>query len=353
MRALLAAAAAALGLSSLAAPAGHAAHIATPGAPRLLSQTGLYARPGQVDPRHLAYAPQYPLWTDGAAKSRWLHLPPGGRIDGRDEDAWVFPVGTKAWKEFRFQGRKVETRLLWKTGPSSWIFASYAWNEAQTDAVLVPESGVSEAAEVAPGRGHSIPSRTDCRTCHGEGERTELLGFNALQLSPDRDPGALHGEPWGPGMTGLGDLVARGLLRGARQDLLARPPRIRAEQPATRSALGYLAANCASCHRADRPLPGLDLDFRHTSRIAREADEPALRTTLGRPSLYQLPGATSSQSPDPRLLPGDPDRSVLLQRMASRRPASQMPPLGSVLVDEAAVARFRQWIAALPPTPSH
>ncbi|MBI1751674.1 MAG: hypothetical protein HY014_16300 [Acidobacteria bacterium] len=352
MRALLAAAAAALGLTSLAA---HAVHAATPGAPRLLSQTGLYASPGRVDARHLAYAPQYPLWTDGAAKSRWLHLPAGATaasiasIDGRDEDAWVFPVGTKAWKEFRFQGRKVETRLLWKTGPSSWIFASYAWNEAQTDAVLVPESGAAEAAEVAPGRGHSIPSRTDCRTCHGEGRQTELLGFNALQLSPDRDPGALHGEPWRPGMTGLGDLVARGLLRGARRDLLTRPPRIQAEQPTTRSALGYLAANCASCHRGDRPLPGLDLDFRHTSRIAREADEPGLRTTLGRPSLFQPPGLSSSL----RLAPGQPDRSALLQRMASRRPASQMPPLGSALVDEAAVTHLRQWIAALPMTPSH
>ena len=306
-----------------------------PAPPRLLSQTGLYAAPGVVAARNLAYAPQYPLWTDGAAKARWIHLP--AAIDGRDEAGWVFPVGTKAWKEFAFGGRKVETRLLWKTGPSTWVFASYAWNEAQTDAVLVPEGGLPDAAEVAPGLRHGIPSRTDCRDCHGQ-ERVEVLGFTALQLSPDRDPGALHGEPLRPRMITLKDLVARRLLRGARPDLLTRPPRIEAD-PATRTALGYLQANCATCHRADRPIPGLDLDLR---------PQAALRTALA-PGSFPVPG-----QPESRILsPGHPERSALLHRLASRNPVSQMPPLGTVRVDRAAVDHLRRWIADLPPVPSH
>lgn len=342
MRMLLVAVATALGLTPGAARTLPQAH---PQAPALLSQTGLYAAPGVVDVHHLAYAPQYPLWTDGAAKSRWLHLPAGTAIAGRDEDGWVFPVGTKAWKEFRFQGRKVETRLLWKVGPKDWVFASYAWNDTQTDATLVPEGGLPEVAEVAPGLRHSIPSRGDCRTCHGQ-ERVEILGFNALQLSPDRDPHAIHGEPLQPGMVTLEHLVARRLLKDARPDLLSRPPRIPADTPATRTALGYLAANCASCHRADRPIPGLDLDFRHRAQATRDTDEPGLRTTLGRPSAFQLPGVADSL----RVRPGDPDHSTLLHRMASRRPASQMPPLGSALVDQEAVARLRPWIAQLAPS---
>ncbi|GLH67695.1 c-type cytochrome domain-containing protein [Geothrix edaphica] len=306
-----------------------------PAPPRLLSQTGLYAAPGVVAARNLAYAPQYPLWTDGAAKARWIHLP--AAIDGRDEAGWVFPVGTKAWKEFAFGGRKVETRLLWKTGPRTWVFASYAWNEAQTDAVLVPEGGLPDAAEVAPGLRHGIPSRADCRDCHGQ-ERVEVLGFTALQLSPDRDPGALHGEPLRPGMVTLKELVARRLLQGARPDLLTRPPRIEAE-PATRTALGYLQANCATCHRADRPIPGLDLDLR---------PQAALRTALA-PGSFPVPG-----QPESRILsPGHPERSALLHRMASRNPVAQMPPLGTVRVDRAAVDHVRRWIADLPLVPSH
>ncbi len=42
---------------------------ATPSALLTLRETGLYvdAAALQVDPQHLAFSPQYPLWTDGAA----------------------------------------------------------------------------------------------------------------------------------------------------------------------------------------------------------------------------------------------------------------------------------------------
>ncbi len=50
---------------------------------------------------------------------------------------------------------------------------------------------------------------------------------------------------------------------------------------------------------------------------------------------------------DPLLIaPGDPDRSVLLQRLARRGP-NQMPPLASSEVDEGAVKMLREWIAGM------
>ncbi|MDX1518428.1 MAG: hypothetical protein R3288_16385, partial [Woeseiaceae bacterium] len=54
---------------------------APPFAPRL-SETGLY-EPGtlRVARDKLSYTPQYPLWSDGAIKKRWLYLPPGTSID--------------------------------------------------------------------------------------------------------------------------------------------------------------------------------------------------------------------------------------------------------------------------------
>jgi hypothetical protein len=44
---------------------------AAPSAPPTLRETGLYvdAAALEVDPRHLTFSPQYPLWTDGAAPS--------------------------------------------------------------------------------------------------------------------------------------------------------------------------------------------------------------------------------------------------------------------------------------------
>src|SRR5262245_12657335 len=38
---------------------------------------------------------QYPRWTDGAQKSRWIALPAGTSIDASDADHWVFPAGTR------------------------------------------------------------------------------------------------------------------------------------------------------------------------------------------------------------------------------------------------------------------
>jgi cytochrome c553 len=315
-------------------------------APRLLSQTGLYAAPGQVDPRNRAYAPQYPLWSDGAAKARWVRLPDGAAIDGKDEDAWSFPVGTRFWKEFCFHGRKVETRMLWHARPGTWIFASYAWNAAQTDATLVPEEGLADVAEIQPGLRHTIPGVEDCRTCHENG-RTEVLGFTALQLSPDRDPGAIHGEPLRPGMLTLAELVKEGRLQHTRADLLTRPPRIRAGDPETRSLLGYFAANCGACHRMDHPLEGLDLDFRSPPARPAGSQEPGLASTVGRTAAgFTLPGETPGTSL--RIRPGDPDHSAVYYRMASRRPLSRMPPLGSALADQDALDRLRAWIARTP-----
>src|SRR6187551_698059 len=108
----------------------------TSAAPQRLSETGLYDASGAINPRNLFFSPQYPLWTDGAEKTRWVRLPEGARIDVSDIDAWRFPVGTRFWKQFSWNGRKVETRMIWKSGEGEWIFATYVWTEDQSDALL-------------------------------------------------------------------------------------------------------------------------------------------------------------------------------------------------------------------------
>jgi hypothetical protein len=65
------------------------------------------------------YAPSTPLWADGASKRRFIYLPPGTTIDSRDPDHWLFPNGTKIWKEFSRDGRKLETRYLEKQSDGS------------------------------------------------------------------------------------------------------------------------------------------------------------------------------------------------------------------------------------------
>lgn len=313
-----------------------------PGAPALLSETGLYeaSRPGAIARGVRQFSPQYPLWTDGASKARWIYLPPGTAIDTTVPGEWTFPVGTRFWKEFSFNGRKAETRFIWRATADRWVFASYAWNEEQTDAVLAPDAGVPGVAEVAPGKHHAIPGVADCRACHDSG-RPGPLGFNALQLSTDRDPNAIHGEPLAPGMITLATLQAEGRLSPARPEWIASPPRIQSRDPQTRAVLGYFAANCGSCHNKNGDTTYAGPSLKH-SDVAADGDAVA-RGLLAQATTWQVPGRPDGTT---RMLDAfAPEASAMLYRMRSRRPSSQMPPLGTVLRDEKAIAAVEKWIA--------
>ena len=310
------------------------------GAPATLEETGLYAdfAARVVAADVLPYTPAYPLWSDGAAKQRWIRLPAGSAIDGSNADAWRFPTGTKLWKEFA-HGRRVETRYLEHAADGSWIYATYVWNTAGTEAVLAPDAGI-RGASARGGRvprgaeGHDVPSTTDCRACH-EGAATPVLGFSALQLAR-ADANAPHAERPAPGSVDLDGLVRRGLLAGHS----VAETRIEASSARERAALGYLHANCGGCHNATGPLRelGLELDY----RLVREpgATAPAIATAVGRGS--RLRGADAQVHL--RIAPGASAESLLVERMGSRFGALQMPPLGTRHVDADALALVADWI---------
>jgi hypothetical protein len=327
-------AAAALALACGGAPA-------HPVAPAKLSRTGLWSDVAThaVAPGNLPYAPQYPLWTDGASKRRWIHLPQGAAIDASRPDSWSFPPGTKLWKEFSF-GRRVETRYMEKGGDGSWIYATYVWDDDGRDATLAPAKGIRDAAEIRPGVRHDVPSIADCRACH-EGRPTAVLGFDALQLSPDRDPLAPHAGAGGPNPLDLRTLASLGLVRGLPPALLDHPPRIPASTARERAVLGYLYGNCAGCHNGTGPLASLGLALDHDLAAA-AGEEPAFRTALGRESRFRIPGVAPGASR--RIAPGSPDASAIATRMASRDPLVQMPPIGTHVVDDEALRLVEQWI---------
>jgi hypothetical protein len=318
--------------------------------PERLFDTGLYADAAltAIAPGVLPYSPQYPLWTDGAKKRRWIRLPAGQAIDARASDAWQFPVGTKLWKEFAF-ARRVETRYLERTSASTWLYATYLWDADGRDARLAPAAGVKGAAESSPGVRYDVPGRADCRICH-DGHATPVLGFTALQLSPDRDPLAPHAEPKRAEDVDLGVLAAQGLVSGLPASMLARPPRIAAASPRERAVLGYLQSNCATCHtgRGDLASLGLELEAPLESGAGPAS---AITTAVGRTSRFRFRDA--QHDADVRIVPGEPDRSVLALRLASRRPAAQMPPLGTRVADAEAARLIEAWIredlATAPP----
>jgi len=315
------------------------ATLAAAALPAHLRDTGLYARGGgeEIAAGVLAFSPQYPLWSDGAQKRRWIRLPPGTRIDARDPDRWVFPVGTRLWKEFSL-GRCLETRMLERTR-SGWRFATYVWTEDGTDAVLAPPEGVRDGVPVPGGGRWTIPRTADCRACH-EGQPNPVLGFTALQLSSDRDPGALHTGTPHPELH-VEDLVARGLVRGLPRTLVTTPPRIATASADERAALGYLHANCGICHNRQGPLAGIGLDLLQNLSEGAASAERTRASALAVRALRPVGGA------DVRVEPGKPEHSVLFRRMGARDPLDQMPPLGTEKPDREALALVERWIHSL------
>jgi len=306
-------------------------------APPTLAETGLYAdfATKVVAPDVRPFSPQYPLWSDGAAKRRWIRLPEGQAIDASDPDAWVFPVGTRIWKEFSF-GRRVETRFMERLESGEWLYVTYRWNEEETEALLVGPRGVKRAAECREGVPYSLPGLVECRACHESGA-SSVLGFSALQLSSDRDPLAPHATPRAPDDLDLDELVRRGLVVGLPQAIASHPPRVRASSPTERAALGYLHGNCSNCHNSASPIASLGLFL----TVRADGTPEAWASAVDHTSHYRPTGTGI----DERIVPGAPERSLLIARVSSRQPTLQMPPMDTRLVDEEALALLKRWIA--------
>lgn len=305
--------------------------------PGELRCTGLYSN---WDMRTLrcgvkAYAPAYELWSDGAAKQRYVWLPPGSSIDVSNPDDWDYPVGTRFWKEFHVgpegEQKLGETRYLVRT-EAGWLYTAYVWDEAGTLA-----NQVNEGVDDLFGTGHSVPSREQCKTCHN-GRDEFILGWDFIML--------------GPGATGVTaqDLAAAGQL--SELD----PAYLETSVPGDeieRAALTYLHANCGvSCHNttldATANPSGLYL------RLELDALDSVLSTGAAA-GINHLPGANAmfGDLPDQPVgpyydfRPLDPDRSLVLARMMFRGSETAMPPLGTHVAHQAGVDMVRAWIESM------
>ena len=293
--------------------------------PTLLSQTGLYASGGSgaLAERVLPVQPRFALWTDGADKERFLWLPPGKRIDASDANQWRFPIGTKLWKHFRFDGQLVETRFLEKRrepDEGGWFQMAYVWNDARTDAQAVPDGAVDAAGTL-----HDVPEQRACGRCHYRGEKP-VVGLSALQLA---------------GSTTLANLVAADAFVGLAPSLVTTPVTIPGDAT-TQAALGYLHANCSHCHDSrSAAASNVKIFFElHLDETTPEATQ-TYRSTVNQP-IHHFPDVGLTLI----VAPGAPDKSLVHYRMA-RRDDAQMPPVGTEVVDDVGLKTVDDWIRSL------
>lgn len=308
--------------------AGGSDPVAPMGLPPLLSEAGLY----EADMETLAegvrpFRPQFQLWTDDAAKRRWIWLPEGAQIDTTDMNYWKFPAGTRLYKEFSRDGVRVETRVLEKRSNGGWWMMAYHWREDQSEADAVPD-GVLDAS----GTAHDIPSVEQCETCHLR-MPDKVLGFSAIQLAHETEPP--DPAEW---------TLTR--LQEANRLTVAPPPIALPGDADERSVLGYLHANCGHCHNP-RSSVNSRVDLRlwlRTDALGSVEETPTYLTTVGKE--LDLPGDGPAGA-SLRIDPGSPSTSALLLRFDSRGEAYSMPPLGTEIVDPAGRALLEAWITSL------
>ena len=312
--------------------------------PRKLSESGLFAdlKKQTPAPGVVPYEIHAKRWADHATSGRWIALPGDEAISIAKKEfgvigagRWVFPTDGVLAKTYTLElergnpatARRVETQIMHFDG-IQWAAYSYRWNDAQTDADIVPADGADVTFDVkdstAPGGAMRQPwrffARAECLRCHNMWANF-TPGFSALQL--DRKAIAAAGDPL--------ELLTR---------LKLPPEEPKLDDPHGASggielrARSYLHANCATCHRfgGGGSVPSImTLDTKLAD--ARLIDAKPVQGGLG--------------LPDARIIaPGDPYRSVLLYRMATAG-RGHMPYLGGKLIDDRGLLLVRDWIAGL------
>jgi uncharacterized repeat protein (TIGR03806 family) len=272
----------------------------------------------------IPFTPRSPLWSDGAAKSRWIALPNNTTINFASDGDFDFPNGTVLMKNFSLNNQLIETRLFMKHPDSVWAGYSYEWNDAQTDAMLVSVDGKTK---MVGSQTWSYPSQSQCVQCHTPGAGYSL-GAEAAQMNFDM----LYSQT-NRTANQMETLAHIGLFAVTPPWILAYPDPY-GSAPNSERARSYLHSNCSNCHRPGTGNPS-NMDLRYSSTLAQTNSCNAM------PQSGDL-GITNARI----ITPGNAAASVLVSRM-NRRDGNAMPPVGSHVVDAAAVTVVTDWINGL------
>ncbi len=298
--------------------------------PARLSETGCVdpADPSRAASGLIPFRINTMLWSDGATKERWIGLPNGRSIDVDADGDWLFPPGTVMVKKFSLNGMPVETRLFMRHPDGAWAGYTYEWNDEGTDATRV----VGGKRRRFGDQDWVYPNENDCLRCHSEAAG-RTLGPESAQLNGDYSYAQT-----GRTANQLTTLDAIGVLQpplgSDAGSLPAYPDPLGTDASIAERARSLLHANCSGCHRPGGPTPST-MDLRYSTPLAETnaCDALPVRGDLG--------------IADARLIaPGHPERSILLAR-DGRRDVAGMPPLGSLVVNQAGLDLVREWISGM------
>lgn len=338
--------------------------------PTKLSDTGLFrsVKDHEMAQGVTQFAPNARQWMDNATADFYLALPGTSAVNVFEKPRPL--PGQVFWHDFKTQfppdavlvktikldvlvngkevRRRVETQILHCDG-EDWRAYTYAWRDDESDADLVPADGGEKTFTVRPWFAPETPrervwtfhSRNQCMSCHSSWSEY-ALAFSVGQLNNARS----RPEETDSNLVWLSE---DGYIRRVGEKDSPLPPYT--EEAAAKErviawpfgggysldekARGYLHANCAHCHRFGGGGGQVVLEL--------DASRPLKETGI----LDVRPRQGDFGIADSRLIvPGHPERSVLLYRMA-KFGHGRMPHLGSEYPHPSAVELIDSWTRSL------
>lgn len=290
----------------------------------------------------LLYKPNSELFTDYAKKTRYIWIPQNSKANFVSENSPLnLPVGSVLIKLFYYDesqissGKKIiETRLMIRKN-EGWIFATYKWNEQQTEAYIdmnastVPLIITHNSETIA--LDYAIPSEFQCFTCHSIDEEIIPIGIKPIHLNnvlnyPDGNFNQLN----------------RWIQKGKLENNLPSNISSVVDYSDTSKTLeertrAYFDIQCAHCHQTggNAMYASLQLSYHLT----------AIPQNVGICNTPSIPIPEISQG---RIVsPQNPEGSTLHYMMNTNNSFFKMPRIGRTIVHKEGVQLVEDWINSL------
>ncbi len=305
------------------------------------------------DPHNLITTSNYityelitPLFSDYAYKHRSIYIPKNKKIKYYDKKIFEFPIGTIISKTFYYphdfndikKGISLKETRIMIHQENGWIGLPYIWNDEGTEAYLEIAGDIKYASWI-DNKGniqsidYMVPNMNQCKGCHVNGEIFKPIGPSAKQLNKDLYyDGVLENQ----------------LQRWEKIGILETIPDIEDIPKIAKwddehfeninnRARAWLDINCAHCHNEEGPAnnTGLYLDYYETDLKSLGINKTPVAAGRGTGKLkYDI-------------VPGYPEKSIMVYRFESTDPGIMMPELGRTMVHKEGLDLIKQWILNL------
>ncbi len=294
--------------------------------------------------RVLPYDLNTPLFSDYAEKARFVWMPEETSALYTTDHVLDFPLGTALIKNFYYPiderdpslGRRIlETRLLINRG-EEWDAYGYIWNEEETDAYYdvlgdIKEVKWTNAAGEEMHLDYIIPNKNQCKSCHAYDNRQMPIGPKVRNLNKEFTY-----------VDGTYNQLDRWMEAGYLNQVPsnnAHPSVAQWNRPETHElhdrAMAYLDINCGHCHNPKGAA--------NTSGLTLLAEAP-MDYSLG---IYKatVSAGAGTGGHTYNIVPGQPEKSIMIYRMQSDNPGAMMPEVGRRLIHKEGVQLIAEWIA--------